>query len=147
MSKYMVSAVPREHVFGIWPKVRMHLKRAAEYTYGRYEPEDILNNILEYGHQLWIVFDEGDEIKGALVTSFNVYPRKKYLDLTFLGGEDGPAWKEPMLRTLQHWAHDTGCDGIESIGRLGWEKIFKEDGVKPLWQKFELPVADSGLEA
>lgn len=147
MSEMQVSAVPTPHVFRVWPKVQPFMADAAHYTYGRYEAEDILTSILDYGHQLWIAFDSASTIKGAAVTSFNVYPRKKYLDLTFVGGEEGLTWKDPMLKMLQHWAHDTECDGIESIGRLGWAKIFKNDGYKPLWQKFELPAADSGLEA
>lgn len=146
MSDMRVSAVPTPHVFTLWPQVRPHLEKAAEYTEGRYEVGDILTAITDYGSQLWIAFTPDNTIKGAVVTNFNVYPRKKYLDLTFIGGDDGPAWKEPMIDILRRWAHDTGCDGVELVGRAGWAKIFKEDGCKLLWHNFELPAADSGLE-
>lgn len=141
-----VSAVPTEHVISVWPKVRPHMEKAAVWTHGRYEVGDILDCLLEGERQLWIVFEDDGEIKGAVVTGFNVYPRKKYLDLTFIGGDDGFSWKEPMLKMLQHWAYDTQCDGIESSGRAGWSRIFKDDGYKLLWQSYELPVASSGLE-
>lgn len=146
MSGMQVSAVPPEHVMNVWSEARPHLEKAAVYTYGRYEVDDILTLLTDYGYQLWIAFDKDKTIKGAVVTGFNQYPRKKYLDLTFIGGEDALSWKEPMLKILQHWAYDTDCDGIESHGRAGWARVFKDDGYRFLWQNYELPVATSGLE-
>ncbi len=136
--------VPREHVTNIWDAVTPHLKKAADYTYGRYEVEDILDCLTDYDYTLWIAFDD-KEIKGAVVTMVSSYPRKKYLDMVFTGGVELEKWKKPMLELLQKWAFDTECDGIESIGRPGWAKIFKSDGHKPLWNTYELPVAKTGL--
>lgn len=140
----MVSLVPPEHAVAIWPQVRPHLVKAAEYTFGRYEPEDMLACVTDNGDSLWIAFDEQD-IKGAVITGFSFYPRKKYVNMIFCGGEELDRWKKPMLEILQKWAFDTKCDGIECSGRLGWERIFKDDGFKFLWQTFELPMADMGL--
>ena len=141
-----VTAVPPEHVLEGWDYVKGHMEKAAEYTYGRYTVDDILVAITDYDHTLWIAF-EGDIIYGAVVTAIKPYPRSRYLDLVFVGGVEGHAWKEPMLKTLQHWAFDCGCDGIESSGRLGWSRIFKDYGYKPLWQMYELPAASSGIGA
>ncbi len=136
--------VPREHVTDIWDAVRPHLKKAADYTYGRYEVDDILDRITDYDHTLWIAFDE-ESIKGAVVTMMAQYPRKKYLDMVFTGGVELKSWKAPMLDLLQKWAFDNKCSGIECTGRPGWAKIFKADGHKPLWNTYELPVANTGL--
>ena len=139
-----VSMVPREHVTDIWDAVRPHLKKAADYTYGRYEVDDILDCITDYDHTLWIAFDEKG-IKGAVVTMMAQYPRKKYLDMVFTGGVELESWKAQMLDLLQKWAFDNECSGIQSTGRPGWAKIFKADGHKPLWNTYELPVANTGL--
>jgi len=141
-----VSMVPTKHVEEIWPAIEPFMVEAAEYSGGRYEVSDILEALTKEVYALWIAFDEG-EIKGAVATSFAVYPRKTLLHLTFCGGDEGMAWKDPMLKMLQHWAYDNRCDGIEANGRLGWSGIFKEDGYKPLWQVFELPTGDTGLGA
>ena len=140
-----VSLVPANHVEDVWPAVKPFMEQAAEYTHGRYDVEDIRDSVTQYDHHLWIVFDDSKVVKGAVVTMFKIYPKAKYLDLTFIGGFDGMEWKDDMLRVLQHWAYDNQCDGIESTGRLGWEKIFKGDGYKPLWQTFVLPVAETSL--
>lgn len=141
-----VSMVPKEHVKGCWDQVKDHLAKAAEYTYGRYEVDDILDAILDYDHVLWIAFDE-EGVKGAVVTNFMHYPKKKYLGMVFCGGIELEKWKEQMLKILQHWAYDNQCDGIESTGRPGWAKIFQNDGHKVVWHTYELPAATAGLGA
>lgn len=140
------SVILPEHVVAIWSKVVGYIKLSTDYSYGRFEPEDVLDLILEGRYLLWIAY-EGSDIKGAVVTSVVQYPRKKFLYLMFCGGEDGFDWKEEMLKMLQCWAFDSQCDGIEANGRLGWSKIFKADGYKPLWQLFELPAGEAGLGA
>jgi hypothetical protein len=122
------------------------MAKAAEYTYGRYEPEDILDSLIQYDHHLWIAF-EGEDVKGVTITRLAQYPRIRCLDMVFCAGDEGMEWKDPMLKVLQHWGYDNHCDRIESSGRFGWAKIFKDDGYKALWQVFELPVANSGLGA
>jgi hypothetical protein len=139
-----VSLVPPALVNQIWPQVEEYLKGAADYTHGRYEVEDIRTTITDRDHHLWIAFD-GAKIKGAVVTSYIKYPRKKALCMTFCGGVDLDEWKSPMLKLLQAWAFDGKCDCIESTARFGWAKVFNTDGYKPLWQAFELPAGMAGL--
>lgn len=137
---FVVALVPPDHVEEAWPIALPFMERAAEYTYGRYTADDILDSVTQYDHQLWLTFREGGDAKGAAVTTIKQYPRKRFLDLTFIGGDDGMAWKNEMLDVLRRWARDNHCDGIESSGRLGWARIFKSDGYAPLWQTFELPI-------
>ena len=120
------------------------MDRAAEYTFGRYEPEDIREVVAAGNAHLWAAF-KGDEVTGVTVTRFWQYPRKKCLDMLFIGGEEGFSWKAPMLDTLQRWAQDSGCEVIESSGRPGFSRAFRDDGYKLLWQVYELPVAAQGV--
>lgn len=139
-----ISMVPLEYIEGLWPRVEPYMAQAAEHSGGRYTTEDILEALLNSVYMLWVAFD-GEDVKGAVATSFVVYPQKRMLHLTFCGGDEGMTWKDPMLEMLQHWAYDNQCDGIEANGRLGWSGIFKNDGYKPLWQVFELPAGETGL--
>jgi hypothetical protein len=139
-----VSLVPPELAEGLWPRIFPHLSRAAEYTFGRYEPEDIFDAVISGQVHLWIVIDE-DEIIGITVTRLWQYPRKKCLDMVFIAGDEGFSWKDAMLGVLQRWAYDNGCEVIESSGRPGFSRAFKDDGYKMLWQVYELPVAGAGL--
>lgn len=140
-----VSLVPREHVEAVWPRLSHYMGMAAEYTFGRYTADDIKDSVLAYDHDLWIAFTD-EAIKGVVVTNFVQYPRMRCLAMQFTAGEDLAEWKAPMLELLQKWARDNSCDRIESSGRPGWPRVFRNDGCNVLWHTYELPVADVGLE-
>lgn len=139
MSNYTVSLVPSHMLDAIGAQVYPHLEKASEYTFGRYEPEDIMDFVRTGGAHLWVAL-KGNSVTGITVTRFWQYPRKKCLDMVFIGGDEGFSWKDPMLETLQRWARDSECDVIESSARPGFARAFKGDGYKMLWQVFELPV-------
>jgi len=133
------SLVPVEYVENIWPQIEKYLEGPAKYSYGRYEVEDIKQGLLTKPQQLWIAFD-GPKVYGAVVTTFSYYPRMTSLDMIFTGGVELKKWKDPMLTILQKFAKEHGCKIIESYGRPGWEKIFKDDGYKSRFVFYELPV-------
>lgn len=135
-----VTLVPHEHVDRVWPQVTEHMAKALKYASGKYALEDLYTLVTDYKYPLWVAFtDEG--VKGAVITRFIDYPRKKYLFLEFCGGQDGFSWKAPMLSVLRSWARDNGCDGIEGAGRDAWQKVFAEDGYVPTLRHFEIPVS------
>lgn len=136
-----VALLPAEHIFNWWPKLRGFVSRAVEYSHGRYEPEDLLEGALDGKFSVWVAYvPDGGEIKGVVVTAVIEYPRKRCLDMTFMGGDDGFDWKEPMLEALQGWAKTNGCSALEASGRTALAKVFKDDGYRLLWQVFEMPV-------
>lgn len=133
-----ISLVLPEHYDVIWPDIHDYMAGAAKYTYGRFEAEDIKENLKEKEQQLWIAFD--NSIKGAVITEIIQYPRIRVLSMHFTGGKELQTWKQPMLNILQSYAKDKGCEVIESMGRNGWSKVFKDDGFKPRLTYYELPV-------
>ena len=133
-----VSLVLPEHYDAIWPDIDDYMAGAAKYTYGRFEADDIKENLKEKDQQLWIAFD--DAIKGAVITEIIQYPRMRVLSMHFTGGKELQTWKDQMLKTLQSYAKDKNCDVIESMGRSGWSKVFKGDGFNPRLTYYELPV-------
>jgi hypothetical protein len=147
-----VYLVPPALVPDMWPKVFRHFQRASEYTFGRYEPEDIMEYVLNGHAHLWVVIRESEsdinlseDIIGVTVTRFVDYPRKRCLDMVFLGGDDGFSWKDSMLGTLRNWAKDSECEVIESTARPGFARAFRNDGYRMLWQVYELPVDAPGI--
>ncbi len=134
-----VSVVLSEHIELVWPKIEAYIKGAADYTYNRFTADDIKKDLSNRPQQLWIAYDE-EKIYGAVVTEIIVYPRMTTLMMHFTGGEKLPRWKQPMLKLLQRFAKDHGCSVIESYGRPGWEKVFRNDGYKEVFKFYELPV-------
>ncbi len=134
-----VSLVPQEYVDTCWDKIEGFIAKAAKYTYGRYTVGNIYDLVKENDYQLWVAYDEG-VFKGAVVTNVIVYPQRKLLGMQFCGGEELDTWKPQMLALLRRFARDSGCEAIESTGRPGWAKVFKNDGYKATWVTYELPI-------
>lgn len=142
MSKVEVSVIPPEHVAAVWPRVEGYIDEVVKQTHGRYLVEDVFAQLIDGSHLLWIAF-EGEHVKGAVVSCFQYYPRKKVLSCPFVTGEEFATWKKPILAVLHRFARDNGCEGIEATGRIGWARMFKDDGYEALWQTFQL--SDRGV--
>ena len=54
----------------------------------------------------------------------------------FLGGVKIMRWRDPMLETLEKWARDNDCDGLEMTGRNGFEKVLGPHGWTPEYVVF-----------
>ena len=122
-----------------WPYVKDFIEIAVKQTDGRYTLEDAYKMVSDQGYLLWAALGE-DGIKGAIITCFLTYPRKKSLHIMFLGGTQGHDWKAQFLKTMRKFARDQGCSAIEASGREGWSRMLKADGFKPLWHTFEIPI-------
>jgi hypothetical protein len=136
-----VSAVPKEYAERVWPEIETFASRAAKYSHGRYEAEDVLDLVLHHDYALWIAF-EGHDIIGFVTTTFANYPRAKYLKVAFVGGKRGKDWKDPMMHLLRRWARDNECEGLEVGGRPGWARVYAQEGRTLLWDTFQLPLDD-----
>jgi hypothetical protein len=142
-----VSLVPKEYVNGVWPEVKDYIAAAVKQTDGRYHEDDVLNLLIEHNYLLWVAFTE-EKMQGAVVTCFLDYPRKKALHVMFLGGVGAKKWKNETMRVLQDFARDSDCTVLETSGKFDWEdswsRVFKDDGFRPLWQTYEVPVLKQG---
>jgi hypothetical protein len=134
-----VSIVLPEHYDAVWPLIKEYMNGAAKYTYGRFTVDDIRKGLENTAQHLWIAY-EGNEVYGAVISEITLYPQVTVLVTQFTGGIELKRWKAPMLKLLQKFGRENGCSVIESYGRTGWAKIFKDDGFVSRFMFYELPV-------
>jgi len=134
-----ITYIPPKDIDNIWTKLKPFVALAAEFTYGRFTTNDIRTGYKKGNQQLWLAH-EGEEVLGFSITEIIEYPQTRALVMHFTGGKDLPLWKTPMLKDIQEFGSNNGCDIIESYGRVGWGKVFKEDGYKARFTFYELPV-------
>ena len=134
-----VSRVYTKDIEAMWPFIEGYMKKAAKYTYGRFEAEDIKEGLLKNPQQLWVAFND-KKIYGAVVTEVTKYPRMTALTVHFLAGIEFESWKEPMLKLVQQFGKDNGCKLIDSYGRPGWEKVWANYGYTKRFIFYELPL-------
>jgi len=90
------------------------------------------------GHQhLWVAFDKDKQINGVGTTEIMVYPGKRMLSVSFLGGDKFNDWVWDMLDRFQDWAKDNECKGIEATARMGFWEWLKQDGFERSYVVYE----------
>lgn len=107
------------------------LDTAAKITSGRVTKDDIWQMVLDGKYQLWVVFEEATMKAYAMVlTEIKQYPQKKFLCVQHCVGSTGVLQESGVdtLKTLENFAKDQGCVGVEFIGRLGWDKFATKHG-------------------
>ena len=132
-----VSLVDPDYLHLIWDEASLVLDRSTGTAHGRYSLDHIAHEIMIGEQHLWIVFDDDKKVISALTTKFVSYPGKRLLAGQFLGGERIMRWRDSMLETLERWAVDNNCDGMEMTGRRGFERILKPHGWTPEYTVFE----------
>jgi hypothetical protein len=138
-----ISIIPNHEIDSVWNQIKDYVEDAAKYTYGRFTANDIRNGIKKnLNQQLWVAHDD-EVIHGFVVTEPIDYPQLKAMIMLFIGGFVLHLWKDDMLSTIQKFAYSIGCDCIESQGRSGWERLFKNDGYKKRFVAYELPVEET----
>ena len=131
--EYEISLVPKDQVILIWNVVEKFIQKSSNRSNGRIRPQDVLHALLNNGSQLWIIFDTGSfDIIGVQITLFNYYPTgKKMLNLEHTSGKKMQEWIEKGLEVVTKYAKDTGCHGLEGMGRHGqWNWVKNKKGWK-----------------
>ena len=94
------------------------------------DAEDVKAKLLTTDSQLWIVHENAHPYC-AIITTIQVFPKRKVLAIPFVGCEEGyeEDWVE-HLEYLKTFAAHHGCAGIRGWGRKGWERVLNPDRVR-----------------
>lgn len=135
-----VSLVPPEMLGYILEDIGPMIEIAADTTAGRYSDQDLYDHIASGKQMLWIAFDENPRrIFGILTTNIVDYPSRRMLSVQVCSGDRIEDWVKQMILTLERFAHDQKCQGIEMVGRRGWGRMVGEHGWLPqhtVYEKF-----------
>ena len=114
-------ARPEEAVH-LWPQVERALAGTFDLVKDTHYPTDVLAAILTGQMFLFVALD-GEEVKGACVAHFTLYPRMKALTEFLVGGKDMPSWIGAMEEATEGFARASGCARCEAGGRAGWAGV------------------------
>jgi hypothetical protein len=109
----------------LWEILSAYLETALETSGAKLDwgTEDVRMAAMKSEVDVWALFGEDERIFGGCVTSLNVYPKSKAVDVLLLGTdphrEDG--WME-CLEQLKALARGVGARKITGTGRPGWAR-------------------------
>lgn len=104
-----------------WDRSKPFLASALEASGGEYTVDDVLSEI-EQDHAIFYPTK-----LGAIIFRIICYPRKRMLRIWLAGG-DMASSIDAMLEAAAFHAEQHECDGIEVVGRRGWERVLKPHG-------------------
>lgn len=124
----------------VLPALLPYLQKSQEWTRGRATIDDILRFILN-GQMYLFVAHESNTIYGHVIVEVKQYPQCKMLTVQYCAGEPNHMQhvEEEMFETLEKFAKDAGCAGVEFVGRPGWRKTANKYGFEVqdvMYQKF-----------
>jgi len=107
-----------------WERSKPFLVDALDRSGNEYNIDDVLREI-EDDHAIFYPVENG-----ATVFRLANYPRKRMLRIWLFGGAvgTGRANLEAVMEAADFHAEEHECDGIELVGRRGWEKVLKPYG-------------------
>lgn len=88
----------------------------------RYTIEGIRECVINGKMQFWVA-TENNAIIALCLTQINQYHQSKYLQIIAGTGTNRHKW-QGYVKVLEQWAKDMNCNGVESVARKGWLKVF-----------------------
>ena len=115
--------IPVGYVAGVIPSLLPYLQESQEWSEGRSNVDDILRFVLNGQMQLWAV-NEDAKIYGHVITEVKHYPQFKMLVVQYCCAAPHSMQyvDDEAFDIFERFAKDTGCVGVEFVGRPGWRK-------------------------
>jgi hypothetical protein len=124
---FAVRTPPLAEILRRWSAVEPMLRRATARTQGCYEPEDVLAQICT-GRCTMLFIERGSELVAVAVTEVRDFPRKRVLDVGFIGAKPGAdtgvrEWAPILTAALNDMARAVGATMLSGCGRIGWARV------------------------
>lgn len=135
-----ISYIPYGNVANVLPGILPYLQKSELWSDGRSKVDDIVRLALMGHLQLWVVHQE-QVVYGFFGLEVKQYPQCKMLAVQYCAMETGTLAEvqESMMVIAEDIAKNSGCAGIEFIGRPGWKKVADAHGYtvqSVMYQKF-----------
>ena len=117
-----------DEIISTLPLIQSDLIRGVEQT-DCYALIDIIEELQNETMFCILVMVDG-EYKATVVFNTNIYPRKKYLNVVIVAGEELELWNTEMNDCLDDLARTLGLDGVSAYCRMGWKKKLRADDMK-----------------
>ena len=112
-----------------WDRIAALLLTGREYWEKYTSLEDIKERIKKGQYQLWLAEDLGGPYL-AMLSTIDIYPKQKVLRIFWMGGQRLES-ALPLLDFIELWAHRSGCEMVEVMGRWGWMRVLDKFGYMP----------------
>jgi len=115
-----------------WDEVKEGLQKALDVDHNKYTLDSLKAAIERKDMQLWCIHNGG--LQAAFVTQIINFPNARVLECVALTGTNPKMWIGVLLESMHQFAQENQCDFMETGGRKGWERLFRNHG----WDDFHI---------
>jgi hypothetical protein len=126
----IITIVPTEHKVQAWMVAKPFIEKALKLVADRFDILDIWEMVAKNDYQLWLIIDN-DRVIGAFVTHIVDHPKARGINVPYMGADEHTVdgWFDDTLSAIEDYGRLNGCSLIEFIGREGWTRRFKKNGL------------------
>ena len=115
-----------EQVLNIWPQIEGSISDSLAHSVNELTTFEICKQALDGKIFIWLTLDDNNKIVCVTTTRFLHYKNTKVMQIITMAAIDA---KLPDMfeqhETLERFAKDNGCSGIQAWGRKGWLRRLK----------------------
>lgn len=108
----------------VWPEIREYMAKAVKRVSHLYDVDDVLLEV-EERKTILLVAEEDGKIYGAVTVRIGVFPKAKVASVSFLGGIEMKRWIDKIIKAIDVYAKECGCEYEDTVGRKGWIRTWR----------------------
>ena len=124
----LVSGITSDKTDEVWIFCKEYIEMGNSKSKEEMNIDDIYERLKNAEMQLWVIFDEENDLKSVVTTEVVNYPRKRTCRIVTLGGSGMDNWVDKVLDTLENWAIENDCVAMETACRKGFIKKLDKYG-------------------
>ena len=115
--------VRAEDVRIVWPEIKGYMEKTVKRVEHLYDVEDILGEVEQRRTALLVAEEEG-KIYGAATIRITPFPKAKVASVDFVCGTKMQKWIRKLIKAIDIYAKENGCQYTDAVGREGWIRIW-----------------------
>lgn len=124
-----IKQVDIECVDVFWDKVKNWVYKVVVQSNGRHTL-DSTYKLLKQGTMTMFLITNKKKLCAVYVVQKVYYPAKIVLGILFCGGSKVIKEVKKIEKFFLNYAKEQKCDGLEIIGRKGWDKVIKKNNLQ-----------------
>ena len=112
-----------------WDKVKNWVYKVVVQSNGRHTL-DSTYKLLKQGTMTMFLITDKKKLCAVYVVQKVYYPAKIVLGILFCGGSKVIKEVKKIEKFFLNYAKEQKCDGLEIIGRKGWDKVIKKNNLE-----------------
>ena len=125
-----IISIPRQDIWSMTDAIGPFIRKGLEYAHGEMDEQSIYEKVSQGLMEAWVVLEGATDPYAVLATELIIHPCNRVVRVVLCGGEHLDKWMDAFLSVMDDYARRWNADGIEVIGRKGWERILKDKGYR-----------------